>query len=79
MDWEDMDLFGASIPVKWFITYEVNGVMFYLASSDDTARLLTWSQRQEKSLKFDSSSDAEKVVTLIKSHRKNKKLNFKVK
>lgn len=71
-------MFGAVIPTKWFVTYEVKGVMYYLASADDTARQLTWTQQQSKALKFESSADAEKVMTVIVSHRKNKKLIFKV-
>lgn len=79
MNWEDMELFGASaLTTKWFVTYEYKGVTYYLSSSDDTGRQLVWSQQQSKCLKFDSSSDAEKVMTLIMSHRKNKKLPFKV-
>jgi len=72
-------LFGAMINItKWYVTYDAHGVTYYLASSNETARELIWSQRVEKSLKFDSSADAEKVMALIKSHRKNKKLVFKV-
>lgn len=66
------------IPAKWFVTYEFKGVTYYLTSSDETARQLVWSQQQSKALKFDSSSDAEKVMALILSHRRNKKLPFKV-
>lgn len=74
----DFKLFGASIPVKWFITYEVNGVMFYLAFSNGNAREIVWTQSQTKALKFESSADAEKVLQLIISRRKNKTLKFKV-
>ncbi len=79
MNWEDMELFGATLSPKWFVTYEIYGVTYYLASSDEHARELIWSQQQNKALKFDSSNDAEKVMVLIKSRRNNKKLVFKVK
>lgn len=70
--------FGSVSPAKWFVTYDYSGVTYYLAEADNDGRHLTWSQQQGKAIKFDSSSDAEKVMLLVKSHRKNKKQVFKV-
>lgn len=72
-------MFGAMITTKWFVTYELKGVTYYLASSDPNARNIVWSQQQQKALKFDSSSDAEKVKELVRlTRKKNKKAVYKV-
>lgn len=69
----------SSYQVKWFVTYEFKTVLYYLSSSNDTASQLVWSQQQKKGLKFDSSHDAEKVLALVISRRKNKSLHQKFK
>lgn len=78
--WEEMNLFGMNIPTKWYVTYEINNITYYLASANEDARNAVWTQRVDNAIKFESSTDAEKVMVLIKSHRKhNKKAIFRVK
>lgn len=73
-------LFGSVLTTKWFVTQEINGTTYYLSASDNAVRHLVWTQQLAKALKFDSSSDAEKIMEVVKSHHKNnKKAVFKVK
>lgn len=65
--------------VKWYVSYQLKEIIFYLCEVNDTCTITKWSQRREKAVQFISSSDAQRKADDIKTKRKhNKKMTLKV-
>ena len=73
-------MFGApTATVKWYVSLKRFGITYYLAIADETSARLTWSQRREKAIPYNNSSDANVKLEQIKTKRShNKKLELKV-